>query len=183
MTRDGDRCGVLIVEDDEDLAALYEEWLTPTYRVDAVGTGEAALERMGAVPADVVLLDRHLPSISGDDVLRTLRNRGYDQPVAMVTAVDPEFNILELGFDEYLTKPVGRDDLHGTVERLLERGSWVELQRDLSAKKIKRNVLEVEHDESELATREEYVRLVGEIERLEARLSRRKARVEPTSAD
>jgi len=176
MTEERVGASVLVVEDEPDLAALYADWLTPTYRVETVGTGEDALEEMAETPPDVVLLDRCLPDVSGGTVLSVLRDRGHRQPVAMVTAVSPGFDVLDMGFDEYVTKPVDAERLHGVVDHLLDARSWFDLRRELSARKIKRNVLRLEHRWSKLEDDEEYVRPEREIERLEARLERRKAR-------
>jgi len=138
MARDATSARVLAVEDEPDLAALYAEWLTPTYRVETVETGKEAIEEMTETPSDAVLLGRRLPDIPGGTVLNVLRDRGYRQPVAMVTAMAP-------GFDEYVTKPVDEVRLHGTVEHLLDARSWFDLGRELSAKRIKRNVFRLEH--------------------------------------
>jgi len=54
---------------------------------------------------DVVLLDRMMPGMSGQEVLAAIRERGLDCRVAMVTAVDADFDVIEMGFDEYLGKP------------------------------------------------------------------------------
>lgn len=183
MSTDDRRARVLIVEDEPDLAALYRDWLRPTYSVETVHSGEAALDQMVEMPPDVVLLDRHLPDISGDTVLTSARDRGHEQPVAMVTAVTPDFDALDLGFDEYLSKPVDREELHDTVEHLLDARSWVALQRSLSAKKIKRNVLQLEHSDLDLAENDEYSRLIDEINRLESRLARRKERTDTRVAE
>lgn len=182
MTGGQTNASVLVVEDEPDLAALYAEWLTPTYRVETVGTGEEALEEMAETPPDVVLLDRRLPDISGGTVLSVLRDRGHQQPVALVTAVSPGFDVLEMGFDEYVTKPVDETRLHETVEHLLDARSWFDLRRELSAKRIKRNVLRLEHRWSKLERDEAYVRLEREIDRLEERIERRRTRTATRTA-
>ncbi|MCT9097584.1 response regulator transcription factor [Haloarchaeobius sp. HME9146] len=108
---------VLVVDDDEDLAETYALWLGNEYDVWVVDDGEAALERYGPA-VDVVLLDRRMPSVSGDEVARELQARDASCPVAIVTAVGPAFDLLDVPFDEYLLKPVDRETVVGTVERL-----------------------------------------------------------------
>ncbi|WP_435364631.1 response regulator [Haloarchaeobius sp. DYHT-AS-18] len=108
---------VLVVDDDEDLAETYALWLGDEYNVWVVDDGEAALERYGPA-VDVVLLDRRMPSVSGDEVARELQARDASCPVAIVTAVGPAFDLLDVPFDEYLLKPVDRETIVGTVERL-----------------------------------------------------------------
>lgn len=80
---------VLVVDDEEDLANLYSQWLSDDYAVRTAYNGEQALERLDET-VDVVLLDRRMPGLSGDDALNRIREREYDCRVAMVTAVDPD---------------------------------------------------------------------------------------------
>lgn len=93
---------VLIVEDEQPLADLYAAWLTETYSIRTAYDGEQALDQLDEQVA-VVLLDRRMPQLSGDDVLERIRERNYDCHVAMVSGVHPDFDIIEMGFDDYLT--------------------------------------------------------------------------------
>jgi DNA-binding response OmpR family regulator len=65
-----------------------------------------------------------MPDVSGDDVLADVRGRDIDCRVAMVTAVEPEVDIIDLGFDDYLRKPVDRETLLETVQRLERRSTY-----------------------------------------------------------
>lgn len=139
MTREGpdessaDEATVLVVDDEEGLADLYAIWLRDRYTVETAYDGEAALAALDE-DVDVVLLDRQMPGVSGDDVLETVRERGLDCRVAMVTAVEPELDIVDLGFDDYLRKPVDRETLRETVDRLLRRSAYDEtVQRYFAA--------------------------------------------------
>lgn len=109
---------VLVVEDNHELADMYAEWLNEPIVVRTAYDGEAALTLMNDT-IDVVILDRHLPEQSGDDVLTQLREK-YDCRVAMVTVAEPDLDDLEMEFDDYLTKPVQQNELRTTVEHLLE---------------------------------------------------------------
>ncbi|WP_276249061.1 MULTISPECIES: response regulator [unclassified Haladaptatus] len=153
---------VLIVEDEPDVAETYERWLTD-YDVRWVETGDQALAQLDE-SVDVVLLDRMLPGMSGGEVLEEIRSRKIDCRVAMVTAVDPGFDIIEMGFDEYVTKPPDRDQLRETVERLLHRATLdSDLQKYYSLV-ARRAALETEYTRRELDASEEYVGLVEQIE-------------------
>ncbi len=110
---------VLVVDDDEALADTYALWLREHVDVHVAYSGSDALDVLAAEPVDVVLLDRRMPSMSGDAVLAEMRSRGHDQRVSMVTAVEPTLDVVEMAFDDYLVKPVGRDPLESTVESLL----------------------------------------------------------------
>src|SRR6056297_33223 len=114
----GDLPTVLVVDDEPDVADAYAAQLSAEYHVETAYSGGEALEKL--TPAvDVVLLDRRMPGVSGDDVLEEIREMGIECRVAMVTAVDPDFDIIEMEFDDYVIKPVSRDDLFDTIERLL----------------------------------------------------------------
>ncbi|NIU66683.1 MAG: response regulator transcription factor [Actinobacteria bacterium] len=116
MTTDGST-RVLVVEDDPDLRELYADYLRDRYAVTAVATGEAALERV-ADGVEVVLLDRRLPGLDGSGVLKEIRERSAGCAVAVVTGVEPGLDILDMGFDDYVRKPVSRGDLLALVERM-----------------------------------------------------------------
>jgi DNA-binding response OmpR family regulator len=172
---DGDDPVVLVVEDEPDLAELYTAWLDPYCTVRTAYDGETALERIdGSV--DIVLLDRRMPGLSGDAVLDTIRERGIDSRVAMVTAVEPDFDIVEMGFDDYLVKPVSADDLVDTVDQLLLRSTYDEQLQELFALSSKKAILESQKTEAQLRASEEYARL-------EDRLAVKRARVDDTVAE
>jgi len=108
---------VLIVEDERGLADNYAEILDREYTVETVYDGETALSVVDET-VDAILLDRRMPGLSGGEVLSQLRDRGYDGPVTMLTAVKPDWDIVEMGFDDYLLKPIGMTELTEAVERL-----------------------------------------------------------------
>jgi len=120
---DDEAATILVVDDEEGLADLYAIWLRDSYTVRTAYNGEEAVDSLDE-RVDAVLLDRQMPDLSGDDVLETIRERDLECRVAMVTAVEPELDIIDLGFDDYLRKPVDRDTLLATVERLLRRSTY-----------------------------------------------------------
>jgi DNA-binding response OmpR family regulator len=160
---------VLVVDDEADLADLYAAWLTDEYDVRTAYGGQDALEELDDA-VDVALIDRLMPDMSGDEVLSELREAGHDCRVAMVTAVEPDFDIIEMGFDDYLVKPVRRDELTETVESLLSRATYDNQLRDYFALASKRAALESQKSERELAESEPYEGLTTEFERLRAEL-------------
>ena len=158
---------VLVVEDEPDLADLYAAWLGDEYRVRTAYGGREALDQLDEV--DAILLDRRMPGLSGDEVLTAVRERGIDCRVAMVTAVEPDFDILEMGFDDYLVKPVTSETLRETVEGLLRRGEYDSEVQELFSLTSKKAMLESEKSASDLADNEEYQRLTGRIDELRER--------------
>lgn len=149
---------VLVVEDEPDLADLYAEWLVDSYEVHVAYEGASALAELNG-GVDVVLLDRRIPDLSGDEVLEEIRERGIDCRVAMVTAVTPDEDIVEMGFDDYLVKPVSREDLQRVVERLLRRSTHTADVREFFALASKKAVLDAESSAPERESSEVYAEL------------------------
>jgi len=156
---------VVVVDDEPDLADLYASWLPEEHAVDTAYDGHGALETLDE-SVDVVLLDRRMPGMSGDEVLEWIRERDLGCAVAMITAVDPDFDILELGFDAYLTKPVAAPELTDVTDRLLRRAEYTDTLQEFFAKLSTRETLVAEKPEFELESDERYRRLEEEIERL-----------------
>ncbi|MGH3516104.1 MAG: response regulator transcription factor [Haloechinothrix sp.] len=116
---------VLIVEDEESFADPLAFLLRKEGFTAAVATtGQQALEEFDRNGADIVLLDLMLPGMSGTDVCKQLRQRAA-VPVIMVTARDSEIDKvvgLELGADDYVTKPYSARELIARVRAVLRRG-------------------------------------------------------------
>lgn len=161
---------VLVVEDEPDLADLYAAWLQGEYRVRTAYGGEEALEHLDE-EVNVVLLDRRMPGLSGDEVLEAIRGRNIDCRVAMVTAVEPDFDIVAMGFDDYLVKPVSRDALLETVDGLNMRSSYDDGIQELFSLASKKALLESEKTESELAGSQEYQELSERLAELRQELN------------
>lgn len=120
-----DDATVLAVDDLREYLDVYEHRLGDEYEVRTAHGGEAALAAVDE-DVDVVLLDREMPGVSGDDVLAAIREEGYDCRVAIVTANEPDEDVVGLGYDAYLRKPVSADDLTDVVERLRSLSAYVD---------------------------------------------------------
>lgn len=166
-----DRPTVLVVEDEPPLVEVYARWLEGDYEVRTAKSGSEALDRVDE-GVDVVLLDRLMPGMSGDEVLAELRDQLPECKVAMVTAVEPDFDIVTMGFDDYLTKPVEREELLATVERLLARDAFADLEREFYSLAARRAALQEAKSESELADSDEFSRLEARLADLEDELGR-----------
>ena len=160
---------VLVVEDEPDLADLYATWLRDDYEVRVAYGGREALDSLDD-EISVMLLDRRMPDLSGDEVLTALRERGIECRVAMVTAVEPDFDIIGMGFDDYLVKPVSKDALHDTVSNLCVRNQYDDGIQQLFALASKKGLLEAEKSEAELCDHEEYQMLTRQVERLQSEM-------------
>jgi DNA-binding response OmpR family regulator len=116
---------VLLVEDHEELAETVADVLRGEgMAVDVALDGEGALERAGINPYDVIVLDRDLPGLHGDDVCRCLVAGGTRSRVLMLTAagsVEDRVDGLELGADDYLPKPFAFTELIARIRALCRR--------------------------------------------------------------
>ena len=160
---------VLVVDDERDVADAYAAQLEEEFIVMTAYGGQQALDRIDA-SVDVVLLDRRMPDISGDEVLEKIHKRGLQARVAMVTAVDPDFDIIDMPFDDYVIKPVSRADLIETVERLLTTSEYERQLRRYYGLTAKHATLLANKPQSELAENEEFQEFEAEIDRLKEEL-------------
>lgn len=111
---------VLLADDEPALAEGHAAQLPDDYEVRTAYDGQEALDALDE-DVDVAVLDRRMPKLTGDDVLDAIRDQDYDCRVLMLTGVEPSEDIVEMGFDEYLVKPVGGDEFRETVARLHDR--------------------------------------------------------------
>jgi two-component system, OmpR family, alkaline phosphatase synthesis response regulator PhoP len=116
---------ILIVEDDESITlGLRMNLEAEGYSVTVAVDGEGALARVRESPPSLVILDVMLPRVNGFEVLRTLRREGFTMPVVMLSARGAEMDKvmgLELGAEDYITKPFGLAELLARVKAVLRR--------------------------------------------------------------
>jgi len=152
---------VLLVEDEHSIGSMTRGYLERNgYRVVWVRSGEEGLAELGRHQVRIVILDIRLPGIDGFDVARTIRTRS-DVPILMLTARDEEPDRvagLELGADDYLTKPFSPRELVARMKAVLRRtdGRGAEEVLTLADVELNRNAREVVVDGEivELTTKE-----------------------------
>lgn len=167
---------VLIVEDEPDLAEIYGGWLSQRYDVTIETDGESALDRIdGSI--DIVLLDRRMPGLSGDAVLSEIRDRDVDCYVIVVSAIDPGWDILEMGFDAYLTKPIHQDQLLNKIRKLESRSSFHESIQRIRTLQEKVALLRERKSNDELENNSNYRELCRELEQLTEEVDRESERL------
>ena len=119
---------LLIVDDDPELLRfLLEEFSSETMECIAANCGADALMHLRQSSFDLVLLDWTLPDFEGIEICRRLRSSGDTTPVLMLTArddLDERVRALDLGIDDYLTKPFELKELHARVRARLRRGQY-----------------------------------------------------------
>lgn len=117
---------ILIVEDDESMASLLQEYLQRHgFIVDILHEGSRAVESVHISRPDLVILDLMLPDVNGLDICRELRS-SWRGPVMMLTAMKDDADVvagLEMGADDYVGKPVTPRVLLARIRALLRRGS------------------------------------------------------------
>lgn len=118
---------ILVVEDEEAIAtALEDDFQAEGYQVEVVTDGQRAHDRARAAQFDLIILDVMLPKKDGFDVCRDLRRAGIHTPILMLTAKTHEAEKilgLELGADDYVTKPYSPRELRARVKALLRRAA------------------------------------------------------------
>ena len=117
---------ILVIEDDSELLlGLKDNLELEGYDVVTAPDGDVGLSKAAAATPDAVILDLMLPTISGFDVCRRLKERGQDVPILMLTARAQESDKiqgLELGADDYVTKPFSIHELLARIKAMLRRG-------------------------------------------------------------
>lgn len=161
---------VLLVDDEPEIVESYQEQLGETYTTRTAFSGEEALDELDET-VDVVLLDRRMPGMTGDELLERIREQDLGCWVVMVTAVEPDVDIVALEFDEYLIKPVSTSQLNNAVDRMLAREQLdtqirqiVEIGSKLATLEAKLDYEQLQESEQYRHLREEFSQLREEIE-------------------
>lgn len=121
---------ILVVDDEQSIVTLLKYNLeTAGYLVEVAYDGEEALQKVEAVQPDLVVLDVMLPKMDGIEVCKTIRSDKNLVPILMLTAKDDEFDRvlgLELGADDYMTKPFSPREVVARVKAILRRSQQVQ---------------------------------------------------------
>lgn len=115
---------ILIVEDDANIRLLISARLKPRYSVNTAASARIALEILETDPVDLIITDIMMPETDGYEFVETLRTRGYDTPVIMLTAKDAlsdKAQGFKCGCDDYMTKPVNFEELGWRIDAILRR--------------------------------------------------------------
>jgi two-component system copper resistance phosphate regulon response regulator CusR len=166
---------ILVVEDDRTVGSYVKRGLEEAgYQADLVGDGAEGLRLASDGPYDLVVLDLRLPALSGDEVLRTLRDRGNGVPVLVLTAqdtVDFKVQALRSGADDYVTKPFSLEELLARVEALGRRPKALaaavlavaDLTLDTGSREVRRGGQRIDLTPKEYAVLEYLMRHPGQV--------------------
>ncbi|GAB4487122.1 MAG: response regulator transcription factor [Anaerolineales bacterium] len=136
---------ILLVDDEPSIVSLTKMYLERDgFRTESVGDGLKALEAVGQIRPGLVVLDIMLPGLDGFEVCRRLRRAGNEVPIIMLTARDEDIDKilgLELGADDYLTKPFNPRELVARVKAILRR---IEKKTDSVSAPVRLGDLEID---------------------------------------
>ncbi len=153
----GDDLTILVVDDNDGCRDLYALWLEGRYEVWTAADGNEALDRM-TERVDLVLLDRDMPGPSGTEVAKRVEAE-YDCYVVMVSSRPVDFDVVELPIDDYVEKPVDREQIRHVAERYTVQQSYQQALDEFFALTAKLASLESEKSRAELEASETYARL------------------------
>jgi DNA-binding response OmpR family regulator len=117
-----DQSSVLILEDERMVANILGDYFSDLYDVQSVPTGTEALEAYTA-DTDLIIIDRKLEGMSGDTVAARIRAKHEQQLLLCVSGVEPDNDIYELDYDDYIHKPVEEAEMRTRMELLLNRAA------------------------------------------------------------
>ena len=167
---------ILLVEDDKGIVRFVKKGLIEnSFSVDVVFDGEEGLQLAVYRNYDLVVLDIMLPKMDGFEVLRRMRGMKIQTPVIFLTAKDSESDIvqgLNLGADDYLTKPFSFNELLARIQAILRRGKMVShpsalqianLVLEVDGHRVFRDKMKIELTPKEYALLEFFMRHPGQI--------------------
>lgn len=129
-----DQKRILIVDDEESIVTLLKYNIEQAgFGIEVAYTGTEGLEKATRISFDFIILDLMLPGLDGTEVCKQLRQRKMETPILMLTAKDEEFDKvlgLELGADDYLTKPFSPKEVIARIKAILRRTNKKEVVRE-----------------------------------------------------
>jgi two-component system response regulator AdeR len=164
---------VLVVDDQPHIAEGHAARLRDEYDVYTAIGGREGIAVAEEVDPDVVLLDRRMPDLDGDEVLERLRELEAPPRVAMLTGIEPDVDVVTMPFDDYLVKPVSERALKETVASLFERSTYDARLQEFFSLASRIAVLETETDPVELRMDPHYWRLQDRKRRMRRSLDER----------
>jgi len=167
---------ILFVEDDKGIARFVKKGLLEnSFSVDVASNGEEGLESALYKGYDLIILDILLPKMDGREILRRLREREIQTPIIFLTAKDSENDIvngLNLGADDYLTKPFSFNELLARIQAILRRGEGTalpsrfklaDLVLETDGHRVFRGNIKIELTPKEYALLEYFMRHQGQV--------------------
>ena len=162
---DIDDAKVLIVEDEESLATLHNHHLKDRYETEvAYNAGEALVKLSPEI--DLVFLDRRMPGMSGDELLDHIDDWEASCQVIMVTAVDPDVELVNMPIAGYLTKPVSKEEMLDASKQALLLKEYESLVTEYYEAKRKHALLVSEFSNGQMNNDDDFIELENRVESL-----------------
>lgn len=167
-TNDHLPASVLIVDDEEDVANTYQQYLKTDYETQVATNGGEALTKLSDI--DVVLLDRRMPGMSGDELLDQIHDWGTDIRVIIVSAVRPDVDLLDKRFSRYMQKPTTKEELHEAIQQVRLIDEYVDLMTEYREVVERYSVLQATFDRPDIKEQDEFTKLKQDIAELQDRI-------------
>jgi len=119
---------ILIIEDSKQIAESLSRGLRPAYAVDIALNGKEGIVQAESTSYDVILLDLTMPDVGGEDVCAALRFKGNTTPIIILTgrdSVQDKVELLDMGADDYITKPFNIDEVKARIRAAMRHRSHV----------------------------------------------------------
>jgi DNA-binding NtrC family response regulator len=161
---------VLIIDDEEAVAQSYRIHLNDKYEVKTATSGQEAISKIDA-DVDVIVIDRRMPGLTGDDVIERLSMQELGIKVIIASGIDPDTDIIGLPIDGYLTKTVTKQELIDAVDRVLLKDELEELLAEYDKLSETYEILNSEYMQTELMEKDEFGDLEEELATLESEIN------------
>jgi DNA-binding HxlR family transcriptional regulator/DNA-binding NarL/FixJ family response regulator len=166
---------VLIADDSQRVADMYAEWLNPEHDVRVAYTGEGAVQAYDD-EVDLVVLDCQMPGVHGDRLVNSIRDSKFNSSVIISSPHPLDTDVLNLEFDEYLTKPAQQSKTLDVVDSVLNRQTYDAPVPEYLALQSKQELLQADR-------LSEYYEQTGEIDQLLSRIEKLEAEIDELPDD
>jgi CheY-like chemotaxis protein len=160
---------VLFVDDEESLVDAYSMYLDGHYNTKTATGGREALTKLNS-DVDVLVIDRRMPEVTGDEVIRRLDEWSLEFRIIIVSAVDPDTDIIDLPIDGYITKTVSEEELLDAVERALLKDRCETLVAEYNSVSESYDILNANYSRTELDEKDRVSELEDRMEAIEDEL-------------
>jgi CheY-like chemotaxis protein len=152
---ENDTTTIMVVDDEERMAKCYKLFIQDTYDTFVTIGGQVAVDNLTR-EVDVVLLDRRMPEMHGHEVLEHISQGDYNCRVIIISALDPDMDIIEYDFSKYLSKPVVKEELLNAIEQVRMLDQYENLLTEYYQAVEKYSIMKSEFDPFTLEESDEF---------------------------
>jgi DNA-binding NtrC family response regulator len=162
---------VLVVDDEDRVANCYKLFINDAYNARVATGGQEALNSLDR-KVEVVLLDRRMPKMHGHEVLNHIHEQKFDCRVIIISALDPDMEVLDYQFSKYLKKPIVKEQLLDAIEQVRMLDRYEALLTEYYQSVEKYSIMQAEFDSVTLEGSDEFQALEEEIAQLREDIDR-----------